>query len=227
MLHPLCDVGGNDQLNQFAKELPGVGGYARIVIWRTVAATTVLLACLITANSAVDQAVKLTPEGTQAPCAVSLVIDQGGGQTPSWHCARNQPRNGLEVLEQAGRVVSFRPGFPGMVCQIDNWPDPCNGAPADAYWSYWRAEAGAWVYQSTGAASSIVNNGDVEGWAFGAGQPPRVEPNAAAEANWSNTTTAAQLTADQSPSWAGAILVILVVLAVCIVIVIRLKQRSR
>ncbi|MFP4636718.1 MAG: hypothetical protein ACLFRD_12715, partial [Nitriliruptoraceae bacterium] len=86
---------------------------------------------------------------------------------------------GLAALSAAGHEYSFVPRIPGMVCTIDGRPDPCNGAPEDAYWSYWRAlEGGSWSYASRGAGEQDPKPGDVEGWAFGAGDPPGTAPPA-------------------------------------------------
>ena len=69
------------------------------------------------------------------------------------------------------------PKFPGFVCTIDKLPNPCNGAPATAYWSYWHAQPGGkWVYSSTGAGTYHPKPGSVQGWAFGAGKPPGISP---------------------------------------------------
>jgi hypothetical protein len=57
------------------------------------------------------------------------------------------------------------PRIPGFVCTINALPKRCNGAPASAYWSYWHAKPhGKWI------------PGTVQGWAFGAGKPPRISP---------------------------------------------------
>jgi hypothetical protein len=113
---------------------------------------------------------------------VWVVVDaaEAGGSTTT-RCAPGDPPTGLDALEAAGHRYTFvRPNMP-MVCTIDGRPDPCNGAPPDAYWSYWYAEAGGtWSYSSRGAGSRDPKPGQVEGWAFGAGEPPRVAPPAAA-----------------------------------------------
>ncbi len=92
-------------------------------------------------------------------------------------CAGRRPATGLAALTQAGFSYSFVPRMPGFICTIDHLPKHCNGAPASAYWSYWHARPhGKWQYSSLGAASYHPKPGLVEGWAFGAGKPPRVSP---------------------------------------------------
>ena len=92
-------------------------------------------------------------------------------------CDPTNPKNGLAALTGAGFTYSFVPKYPGFVCRIDALPDPCNGAPATAYWSYWHAKRGGkWILSKLGAASYVPKPGSVQGWAFGAGKPPRISP---------------------------------------------------
>jgi hypothetical protein len=106
----------------------------------------------------------------------------------------------LAALREAGFTVEMVPGSPGMICQIDAVPDPCNGAPVDAYWSYWLFDAGQWVYSNLGAASRTPAPGDVEAWAFGAGDPPSITPETLSENRRSPTAHAG------SPSSAWTVL---------------------
>jgi hypothetical protein len=123
-----------------------------------------------------------TPEARAAErCdGVWVVVDAravGGGLTS--RCAPGAPAHGLAALEAAGHRYTDVPRIPGMVCTIDRRPEPCNGAPADAYWSYWHAEAGgSWTYSTRGAGNRKPPPGSVEGWAFGSGQPPGTSPPA-------------------------------------------------
>jgi hypothetical protein len=91
-------------------------------------------------------------------------------------CAKN-PHTGLAALRQAGFKYGFVPGVPGFICTIDHRPNPCNDAPATAYWSYWHAKPhGKWRYSTLGAGSYHPKKGWVEGWAFGKGKPPHISP---------------------------------------------------
>jgi hypothetical protein len=109
---------------------------------------------------------------------VRVVVDATAAGGPlTVRCADGDPRSGFAALEAVGHRYTFVPNIPGFVCTIDARPNPCNGAPADAYWSYWSASAGgSWVYNSRGAASRDPAPGEVEGWAFGAGAPPGIRP---------------------------------------------------
>lgn len=116
---------------------------------------------------------------------VWVVVDaRAAGGALQTRCAPGDPSSGLGALEQAGFSYTFAPRIPGFVCTIDARPDPCNGAPADAYWSYWHAEAGgSWSYATTGAGSRDPAPGTVEGWRFGDGStPPGTAPPAATPA---------------------------------------------
>jgi hypothetical protein len=111
---------------------------------------------------------------------VWVVVDgRAGGGGLTTRCAPGTPSHGLAALRAAGHRYTDVPRIPGMVCTIDGRPDPCNGAPTDAYWSYWHAEAGgSWTYSTRGAGSRTPPPGSVEGWAFGSGQPPGTRPPA-------------------------------------------------
>ncbi len=92
-------------------------------------------------------------------------------------CDVKRPATGLVALTKAGFKYTFVPGQPGFICTIDNEPNPCNGAPASAYWSYWHAKPhGKWIYSTLGAGSYHPKSGWVEGWAFGKGKPPSISP---------------------------------------------------
>ncbi|MFJ1707053.1 flagellar hook-length control protein FliK [Kitasatospora sp. NPDC088346] len=120
------------------------------------------------------------PPASAAACTgtsgVTVVVDftalGGGVQTG---CAPGDPTSGLAALTGAGFGYAFHPRFPGMVCRINALPNPCNGAPVTAYWSYWHAaHGGPWSYSTLGAGSYDPAPGDVEGRAFGAGSQPGI-----------------------------------------------------
>jgi hypothetical protein len=106
---------------------------------------------------------------------------------------------GLAAMTEAGfTMAGDAQDGPLFVCRIDNEPPPAQDAciatpPADAYWSYWHADAGqnTWSYSQLGAASYHPPAGSVDAWTFGAtdisgtdGQP--TFPPSAVRAN--NTT---------------------------------------
>jgi hypothetical protein len=83
---------------------------------------------------------------------------------------------GLAALSEAGfTMAGDEQDGPLFVCRIDNQPPPAQDAciatpPADAYWSYWHADAGqnTWSYSQLGAASYHPPAGSVDVWTFGA-----------------------------------------------------------
>ncbi|HEY2575599.1 MAG TPA: hypothetical protein VGI74_04765 [Streptosporangiaceae bacterium] len=92
-------------------------------------------------------------------------------------CDPGTPKTGLDALKGAGFTFSFVPKIPGFVCRIDKLPNPCNGAPAKAFWAYSHAKAhGTWVLSNKGAGSYHPAPGTVQGWAFGASRKPGIAP---------------------------------------------------
>lgn len=142
---------------------------------------------LITAAFAVAAAVA-GPGITPGPAAAAggcdgvwVIVEPGSlGGSPTQRCAPGSPSTGLAALEAAGHSYTFVPRVPGLVCTIDARPDPCNGAPEDAYWSYWHAAEGAtsWTYSTKGAGNRTPPPGSAEAWRFGSGDPPSTPPPA-------------------------------------------------
>lgn len=119
--------------------------------------------------------------GAAAACVgtsgVTVVVDFGVLGGVQVGCAAGDPASGLAALSGGGFGYTFAPRQQGLVCTINGRPDPCNGAPTDAYWSYWHAQpGGSWTYSSIGAGSYNPAPGSVEGWSFGAGSKPGIAP---------------------------------------------------
>lgn len=141
-----------------------------------------VVALAVSTTAAAGLAVVQAPPASAAACSgtsgVTVVVDfgsLGGGITTM--CAPGDPTSGLKALTGAGYTYAFVPRFPGFVCQLNVKPNPCNGAPSNAYWSYWHApRRGAWTYSTSGAGSYNPAPNTVEGWAFGAGTKPRITP---------------------------------------------------
>lgn len=125
------------------------------------------------------------------PCApkagVTVIVDDAtlGEGKVYVGCALGEQPDGVEALKQAGFTPEGTLNY-GLqfICRIDGEPTQAEQAcattpPLNAYWSYWRGMPGeTWSYSKFGASSeqtrSPVNS--VEGWAFGAGLPPRIGP---------------------------------------------------
>jgi hypothetical protein len=145
------------------------------------AALAVVLAAPLTASAGTSPAMgnnAVAAACTSTTKGVTEVVDftrlHGKIKTA---CDPSDPKTGLAALTGAGFSYTFVPRYPGFVCTIDKLPNPCNGAPATAYWSYWHAKPhGKWVYSSLGAGTYHPAPGSVEGWAFGSGQQPGISP---------------------------------------------------
>jgi hypothetical protein len=164
------------------------------------AARSLALSVAIAATGA--GALSLAPSALAASCSdaggVTVVVEYGAPLGTSIRCATGSPATGLDALKGAGHGYTFVPRQPGFVCTIDAKPDPCNNAPADAYWSYWHAEpGGSWSYGTTGAGSYRPVAGSIEGWSFGNGKPPGSRPPMAV-ATGSGAAIAGAATTDTS-----------------------------
>lgn len=152
-------------------------------ISRVLTALATLALCALASPAAAKSAAP-KPNVTAA-CAtpgkgVTEVVDftKLGGKIRT-ACDPTDPKTstGLTVLKGAGFTYSFVPKYPGFVCRIDGLPNPCNGAPVNAYWSYWHATPhGKWISSSVGAGTYHPVPGSVQGWAFGAGKAPGISP---------------------------------------------------
>jgi hypothetical protein len=116
---------------------------------------------------------------------VTVVVDfrsLGGGVRTG--CAPGDPSSGTAALTAAGFGYTFVTRQPGFVCKINDQPagDSCNYTPpSDAHWSYWHGQpGGSWVYSNSSASAYNPAPGSVEGWSFGAGEPPGIAPPAPA-----------------------------------------------
>jgi hypothetical protein len=142
---------------------------------RSLAAVAVMVA---TAATVVTGAPAAQAAACSGNTGVTVVVDFtafSGGITTG--CALGDPATGLAALTGAGFSYSFVPSFPGFICRINTLPNPCNGAPVSAYWSYWHATpGGSWSYSGSGAGSYNPAPGTVEGWAFGSGGQPGQAP---------------------------------------------------
>jgi hypothetical protein len=145
-------------------------------------------------------ALSLAPTALAASCSdaggVTVVVDYGDPGGTSIRCAIGKPTTGLDALNSSGHGYTFVPRQPGFVCTIDAKPDPCNNAPADAYWSYWHAKpGGSWSYGTTGAGSYRPIAGSIDGWSFGSGKPPSSRPPVATRSRAAIAGTATRGTA--------------------------------
>ncbi|HTZ88416.1 MAG TPA: hypothetical protein VMB05_17255 [Solirubrobacteraceae bacterium] len=125
------------------------------------------------------------------PCApntgVTVIVDDhelGEGKIYVG-CAPGETANGVEALQRAGFTLQGTETFGlAFICRIDGEPtfaeQDCKGTPGPgAYWSYWRGKPGGrWGYSGIGAKDPLSHSpiNSVEGWGFGSGGSPRIEP---------------------------------------------------
>ncbi len=82
--------------------------------------------------------------------------------------------SGLELLRRSG--LALITSNSGGVCAINGeglldpstcFP-PCSGGVC-IYWTYYQYTNGAWKYSSIGSSLRTIHDGDIDGWAYGAG----------------------------------------------------------
>ncbi|MEO6629330.1 MAG: hypothetical protein ABIP03_12270 [Aquihabitans sp.] len=116
-----------------------------------------------------------TPGGAQQ---ATVVVDTGAGPVWSACITFAGSVSGVEALELAARTIpgldpvyDIYAGQGRAICQlrgVGNPPPDCLGKSAE-YWSYFRNG----TYAAGGAGAAAVHGGDVEGWRWGRGTPPR------------------------------------------------------
>lgn len=115
----------------------------------------------------------------QTPNQAGLVVEFGDGSLFT-ACIDFEGENisGYDLLARSGLSLetAFDPSQGVAVCKIE-----ADGCPADdcfcqmpEYWSYWNLGGGGWIYAGSGASTNRLSNGDVDGWSWGAGNPPPV-----------------------------------------------------
>ncbi len=129
-----------------------------------------------------DAGIGLLNARAQTPNRAGLVVRFGDGSFIT-HCVEfgESQISGYDVLMRSGlnAVAAFNSGQGAAVCAIEGTGCPvesCLTCDTPNYWSYWRFVEGAWVYSPVGASAHTVYNGDVEGWSWGAGDPPPEVP---------------------------------------------------
>ncbi len=88
--------------------------------------------------------------------------------------------SGVELLQRAKLpLIAQTSGNNAAVCKIGN--DGCDfpaeecfcrfgGGQRGEYWAFWQLNGAAWEYSQLGAGAARIKNGDVNGWAWGAGE---------------------------------------------------------
>jgi hypothetical protein len=121
-----------------------------------------------------------TPFGrAQTPNQAGLVVEFGDGSLYTGCIAfEGESISGFDLLARSGLSLetAFDPSQGVAVCKIES-----DGCPADdcfcqmpEYWSYWNWSDGGWTYAGSGSSLNRIGDGDVDGWSWGAGNPPPV-----------------------------------------------------
>ena len=84
--------------------------------------------------------------------------------------------SGYELLQRSGHsVIASFESQGAAVCKIDDLGCPAEDcfcqSPPD-YWSYWHLKEGGWVYSPQGSSGYTIEDGFVDGWAWGPGEEP-------------------------------------------------------
>ena len=125
-----------------------------------------------------------SPACAQGGAQAALVIDPGDEGETYRLCVRlpSGSTSGIELIELAGEQhgLAYELGNGGQtVCMLagvgSSSGNECFGEYPD-FWGYWRGSGGGWEWSGTGAASTVVEPGDVEGWSWGRGQDGSTHP---------------------------------------------------
>ena len=123
------------------------------------------------------------PGQTQGPNRAGLVVQFPDGRVETACIAFSEDKlAGIDLLGRSDlpTILDYSTGLGAKVCKIGdtgcNYPSEdcwcqCQGSPC-AYWNYWLLKNGQWTYSPLGAGSRRLGDGDVDGWAWGDGQPP-------------------------------------------------------
>ena len=124
---------------------------------------------------------------TPAACAAetphaALVVDTG--ESEIMYCVElpDESVSGIELIELAGEQhgLQYTFGYGGeavcVLAGVGPEGDDCFADYPD-FWGYWRGGgSGDWSWASTGAGTTTVEAGDVEGWSWGSGADGETHP---------------------------------------------------
>jgi hypothetical protein len=130
-----------------------------------------------------------TTAAAQGPAhRAGLVVQYGDGSVQTACVAFAEDEiSGIDLLDRSGiPAVTQSSGIGAAVCKIggEGCDYPAEGCfcqrdgPRAIYWAYQVRDGAGWRYATLGAANVRVRDGDVHGWAWGAGdssegaQPP-------------------------------------------------------
>lgn len=107
--------------------------------------------------------------------SAALVVDTGSRDLRYCVTLPRSEVTGLDVIRLAGEQhgLTYKLGYGGqavcMLAGVGPTGDDCFEDYPD-FWGYWRGDgSGGWAWSSSGAGSTRVAAGDVEGWSWGRG----------------------------------------------------------
>lgn len=118
---------------------------------------------------------------SEGPRAV-LVVDTGAGAHRFCVSLPRSQVSGIDLIRLASQQhgLQYRLGFGGnAVCQLAGVGPEGDDCFADDpyFWGYWRGDgSGGWTWSSSGAGSTAVRNGSVDGWSWGTGRDGSSHP---------------------------------------------------
>lgn len=117
------------------------------------------------ADPSVDQAALLAC--TDGGGVFVVVTNASGVSTGTCVTA---PTSGTDALDAAG--VAITRDATGMICALNNYPNPCPATFDGKYWQYYQASGqnaldGQWDYATAGSDDTTPQPGWVEGWCYG------------------------------------------------------------
>src|ERR687891_457400 len=142
---------------------------------------SLLLAASVAAVSLWPVAVAPAACAGEAPRA-ALVVDTGETVLNFCVALPDDSVSGIDLIKLASKQhgLTYKLGFGGQaVCHLAGvgpTGDDCFEEDPN-FWGYWRGNgSGGWTWASTGAGSTTVTDGSVEGWAWGSGTGPDTHP---------------------------------------------------
>jgi len=144
-------------------------------------------------------------------------------------CVMN-PATGTDALKAAG--VSITRDASGMICALNDQPNPCPTTFDGKYWQYYEAsaadaEAGNWTYATTGSDDTHPQAGWVEGWCYGEQCTPDLgtytPPILSSTPSPTPTTTVA--VTNGPGAWITVVGVVVVILVIGGITIVRLRRR--
>jgi len=188
-------------------------------------AASLLVATPLTLTATTASAAPVGLDACVQQNGVYVVVTQENGATTG-ACAVN-PDTGTDALQAAG--VSVTRDSTGMICALNNYPNPCPASFDGKYWQYYQAsaadaEAGQWTYATAGSDDTHPQPGWVEGWCYGAQCLPALPSDDATPPTPEATPVTAAIT-NGAGAWITVVGVVVVILVIGTITLVRLRRR--